>query len=70
MAETGATVRAAITVLKEHGVSEKNVVLVTLFSTAQGAHDLLTQLSGITMLTSEVHEHCPSHFAQKYFGSD
>ena len=69
-AETGATVKTAITVLKEHGVQEKNIFLVTLFSTPRAAVRVLTQYLNITMLTSEVHEDSPSHFSQKYFGSD
>ena len=68
--ETGATVCTALKVLKEHGVDEGNVVLVSLFCTAQGAHTTLAQYPNVTMLTSEVHDCCPAHFGQKYFGSD
>lgn len=68
--ETGATVKAAITVLKDHGVSEKNIFLVTLFSTPKAAVNLLTSHPNMTMLTSEVHQISPSHFSHKYFGSD
>jgi len=68
--ETGATVCTALKVLKEHGVDEGNVVLVSLFCTAKGAHTTLAQYPNVTMLTSEVHDCCPAHFGQKYFGSD
>jgi uracil phosphoribosyltransferase len=68
--ETGATVKAAIEVLKEHGVDEKLIVFVNLFASYKGIQSLLSKYPGITMLTSEVHEFCPSHFGQKYFGSD
>ena len=68
--ETGATVLTALKVLKDHGVHEANVVLVSLFCTPQGAHTILTRFPNVTLLTSEVHESCPSYFAQKYFGSD
>ena len=68
--ETGATVSRALEVLKEHGVNEKNVVLVTLFCTPLGAYSCLKKFPNITVLTSEVHEQCPSHFGPKYFGSD
>ena len=35
-----------------------------------GAKYLLKRFPDVTMLTSEVHEFCPSHFGQKYFGAD
>ena len=34
--ETGATVKAAVKVLKDHGVQEKNIVFVNLFSSFKG----------------------------------
>ncbi|XP_003384070.2 PREDICTED: uracil phosphoribosyltransferase homolog [Amphimedon queenslandica] len=66
--ETGATVKAAVKVLKDHGVQEKNIVFVNLFSSFKGVESLLKKYPEITMLTSEVHEFCPNHFGQKYFG--
>ena len=68
--ETGATVITALGILKDHGVSESNVVLVTLFSTPRGAFKCLKQYPNIIMLTSELHDLGPSHFGWKYFGSD
>lgn len=70
MTETGATVITAIGVLKDHGVNENNIVLVTLFSTPRGALNCLKKFPNIIMLTSELHQVCPSHFGWKYFGSD
>ncbi len=68
--ETGATVKAAINVLKDNYVDEKNIFLVTLFTTPRGANNVLTSHPYITMLTSEVHKDSPGHFPQIYFGSD
>ncbi len=68
--ETGATVKAAINVLKENYVTEQNIFLVTLFTTPQGANNVLTAHPCITMLTSEVHKDSPGHFSLNYFGSD
>ena len=68
--ESGATVCRALEVLKEHGASEKNIVLVTLFATPKGTKRCLDAFPNITMLTSEIHEQSPSNFGLKYFGSD
>lgn len=40
--ETGATVKAAIEVLKEHGVQEDNIVFVNLFSSYNGRRGFWT----------------------------
>lgn len=68
--ESGATVLTALRVLKEHGVKEEKIQLVTLFATPRAVRNVLTEFSDITLLTSEVHPCCPSSFGQKYFGSD
>ena len=68
--ETGATLRAALRILKEHGARESNIVLVTLFATPSAARDILQRFEGVTLLTSEVHGHCPTDFGVRYFGSD
>lgn len=68
--ESGATAITAVGVLKDHGVNESNIVLVTLFSTPGGAFKCLQKFPNMIMLTSELHEVCPSHFGRKYFGSD
>ena len=68
--ETGATVSTALSVLKEHGVKEEKVYLVTLYATPKAVKMVLEAFPGITLLTSEVHTCSPSHFGQKYFGSD
>lgn len=39
LTETGATVKAAIKVLKDHGVQEKNIVFVNLFSSYKGKNN-------------------------------
>ena len=37
-ADSGATVITALNVLKEHGVKDKNVIMLTVFATPQGMH--------------------------------
>ncbi len=66
--ETGGTVRAALRVLKEHGAREEKIYLVTLFTTPKAAQAVHAEFPSVTLLTSEVHPCCPSHFGQKYFG--
>lgn len=68
--ESGATVIAALNVLKDHGVNETNVIIVTLFSTPHGALNCLKKFPKVTVLTSELHDISPSHFGLKYFGAD
>lgn len=68
--ETGATVSTALQVLKEHGVVEQRIILVTLFTTPLAVKNILNKFPNVKMLTSEVHRVCPTHFGLKYFGSD
>lgn len=68
--ETGATVTTALQVLKDHGAKEKKIVIVTLFSTPQAVKNILTRFPDVKLLTSEIHQCCPTHFGLKYFGSD
>uniref|UniRef100_T1JCD0 Uracil phosphoribosyltransferase homolog n=1 Tax=Strigamia maritima TaxID=126957 RepID=T1JCD0_STRMM len=67
---TGNTVITAVKVLKEHGVTENNIILLTLFCTPFGAKAIVTEYPGLTILTSEIHSIAPNHFGQKYFGTD
>jgi len=67
---TGNTIIKAITVLKDHGVSENNIFLLNLFCTPQAANIIVKEFPNLTVLTSEVHPVAPNHFGQKYFGTD
>ncbi|KAJ9574639.1 hypothetical protein L9F63_008171, partial [Diploptera punctata] len=64
---TGNTVIKAIAVLKEHNVSEENIILSNLFCTPFAARSVIKLMQ---ILTSEVHHVAPNHFGQKYFGTD
>ena len=68
--ESGATAKEALTILKEHGVREERIHVISLFATPRGVHTLLREYPRITILTSEVHRCSPSHFGVTYFGSD
>ena len=68
--ESGATAKEALNILKEHGVREEKIHIISLFATPRGVHKLLKDYPKVTILTSEVHPCSPSHFGMTYFGSD
>ncbi|MCI4394720.1 hypothetical protein PGIGA_G00171910 [Pangasianodon gigas] len=67
---TGNTVIEAVRVLKEHGLQAKHILLLSLFSTPHGARSIVKEFPDITILTTEVHAVAPTHFGQRYFGTD
>ncbi|KAG9478544.1 hypothetical protein GDO78_013546 [Eleutherodactylus coqui] len=67
---TGNTVIEAVKVLIEHGVQPACIILLSLFSTPHGAISIIQEFPDITILTTEVHPVAPTHFGQKYFGTD
>ncbi|KAG7464935.1 hypothetical protein MATL_G00170770 [Megalops atlanticus] len=67
---TGNTVIEAVRVLIEHGLLPKHIILLSLFSTPHGAKSIIQEFPDITILTTEVHPVAPTHFGQKYFGTD
>ncbi|XP_048883320.1 uracil phosphoribosyltransferase homolog [Brienomyrus brachyistius] len=67
---TGNTVIEAVRVLIEHGLQPKHIILLSLFSTPHGAQSIVQEFPDITILTTEVHPVAPTHFGQKYFGTD
>ncbi|KAM9440717.1 uracil phosphoribosyltransferase homolog [Clarias gariepinus] len=67
---TGNTVIEAVRVLKEHGLQAKHIILLSLFSTPHGARSIINEFPDITILTTEVHAVAPTHFGQRYFGTD
>ncbi|KAL8181228.1 UNVERIFIED_CONTAM: hypothetical protein K2H54_050307 [Gekko kuhli] len=69
-AGTGNTVIEAVKVLLEHGVQPSVIILLSLFSTPHGAKSIIQEFPEITILTTEVHPVAPTHFGQKYFGTD
>ncbi|CAL1540300.1 unnamed protein product [Lymnaea stagnalis] len=67
---TGNTVITAVKILQENNVNESNIILLNLFCTPTAAHQLVSEFPGMTILTSEVHPVAPTHFGQKYFGTE
>ncbi|XP_006901831.1 PREDICTED: uracil phosphoribosyltransferase homolog [Elephantulus edwardii] len=67
---TGNTVIEAVKVLLEHGVQPSVIIVLSLFSTPHGAKSIIQEFPEITILTTEVHPVAPTHFGQKYFGTD
>lgn len=64
------TVTEAVKVLIEHGVLPSIIILLGLFSTPHGAKSIIQKFPEITILTVEVHPLTPTHFGQKYLGTD
>jgi len=67
---TGSTVNLAISVLKEHGVFEHNILLLCLFATPNGLQSINTQYPDVHILASEVYQTAPNDFGQRYFGTE
>ncbi|XP_019486336.1 PREDICTED: uracil phosphoribosyltransferase homolog isoform X1 [Hipposideros armiger] len=67
---TGNTVIEAVKVLIEHGVQPSVIIVLSLFSTPHGAKSIIQEFPEITILTTELHPVAPTHFGQKYFGTD
>lgn len=67
---TGSTVIEAVRVLMDHGVDPSHIILLSLFSTPHAAKSIIDEFPDITILTTEVDTVAPSHFGQKYFGTD
>ncbi|XP_041463522.1 uracil phosphoribosyltransferase homolog [Lytechinus pictus] len=67
---SGNTVIQAVRVLQEHGVDDKNILLLTLFCTPHGVETVIKEFPNITVLSSEKDPVPPVHFGQKYFGTD
>jgi len=67
---TGNTVIKAMKILQAHNVPEENVILLNLFCTPDGTEKVMTEFPQLRILTSEVHPVAPTHFGQKYFGTD
>lgn len=67
---TGNTVIQAVTVLKEHGVQESEIILSNLFCTPEAALSITGTFPEMKILTSEVDPVAPNHFGVRYFGTD
>ncbi|KAM6057365.1 LOW QUALITY PROTEIN: uracil phosphoribosyltransferase homolog [Theristicus caerulescens] len=69
---TGNTVIEAVKVLDEHGhgLVASVIILLSLFSTPHSAKSIIQEFPEITVLTTQVHPVAPTHFGQKYFGTD
>ena len=67
---SGNTVIKAVQVLRDHQVLDDNVLVLSLFATPTGLGNVLHRFPKLTVLTSEVHKVVPTHFGQKYFGTD
>lgn len=67
---TGSTVNLAIKCLKEHDVTEINIIVLCLFSTPSSLQSLSQKYPHVHILTSEIHPFVPTDFGQRYFGTE
>ncbi|CAD6184443.1 unnamed protein product [Caenorhabditis auriculariae] len=67
---TGITTCRAIRALKDVGVSEENMYLITLFITPAGVKRICSNYPELTIITSDVTTEFPHSFAMKYYGTD
>lgn len=67
---TGSTVNLAIAVLKEHGVSENNIILLCLFATPAGLQSITNKFKDVHIITSEIHSTVPTDFGARYFATE
>ncbi|KAG7329043.1 hypothetical protein KOW79_007217 [Hemibagrus wyckioides] len=67
---SGNAVIEAVRVLIDHAVQPSHIILLSLFSTPHGIKSIVEEFPELTILTSEVHSVAPTHFGQKYFGTD
>lgn len=67
---SGNTVIKAVKILRVHGVRDQNIILLNLFCTPQAAKLVVETFPDLSVLTSEVNPIAPTHFGQKYFGTD
>lgn len=64
------TVIETVKVLIEHRVLPSIIILLALFFTPHGTKSINQEIPEITILTAQVHPLAPTHFGQKYLGTD
>lgn len=67
---TGLAVVESVKVLLNSGVSEENLILLTLFSSPCAAKMINQTFAKMFVLTSDINPVCPNHFGHRYFGTD
>jgi len=79
MLATGGTALAAIEVLAEHGVPERNIVFVSLIAVPEGIAAVHRRFPGVRIVTSAIDERLNENaymipgigdFGDRYFGTD
>ncbi|CAB3407698.1 unnamed protein product [Caenorhabditis bovis] len=67
---SGTTVCKAIEVLKDAGVRDGSIYLVSLFISPIGLKNITNKFPGITVVASDITSLYPNHFSTKYFGAE
>lgn len=67
---TGGNVTTGVDALLDFGVEEENIYILTLFATLKGIKSLFKRHPNVLLLTTEIRAEVPSHFGEKYFGTD
>lgn len=67
---TGRAVIESVKTLLGQGVKEENLILLNLFCSPKAAKLINKTFSKMYVLTSDINQVCPNHFAHRYFGTD
>lgn len=67
---TGRAVLESVRTLLAQGVKEENLILLNLFCSPKAAKSINKTYSKMYVLTSDINQLCPNHFAHRYFGTD
>lgn len=66
----GGNISLGIETLLDYGVEEENIYVLTLFATPHGLKSLMDKYPKALVLTTEICEDVPTHFGEKYFGTE
>jgi len=67
---SGGNITLGVDTLLDYGVQEENIYILTLFATQKGIKHLMDKHPKVLLLTTEVAEDVPTHFGEKYFGTE
>lgn len=67
---TGNSIVKSIEILLKNNVREEKIVVLTLFATPQGVKTILNRFPLVKVVTSDLNPSSPTHFGQRYFGTE
>jgi len=66
----GGNISLGVETLIDHGVLEENIYILTLFASPVGLKALMEKYPKVLILTTEISDDVPTHFGEKYFGTE